>query len=311
MFHFFKRLAVICVKKYLNNIGIRVSLITILINFLLFIFKLIVGILSSSNAMVSDAVHSLSDVITTVVVIIGLVLSNKDADLKHPYGHERMESVFAVILSFLLLLTGVGIGYLGIKNIIEGTKGNLIAPGIFALVAAVVSIIVKEIMYRYTMNVAKKIKSTSMEADAWHHRSDTLSSIGAFIGIFGARIGFPIFDPICSILICIFIIKAAVEIFMEAISQMIDTSCDEETTKLIVDIIYNADDSIKINDLKTRMFGSRIYIDVEIAIDGDLAVKDANKVVESIHDTIEDKMDSIKHCNIHVVPKNDIIDFEL
>lgn len=303
LFHFLYVLKGDKLKKILNNIGVKVSLVTVVINFILFVFKLIAGIIAHSNAMISDAVHSLSDVITTVAVIFGLILANQEEDKEHPYGHERIESVFAIVLSFFLFLTGIGIGILGIKAIMRSTSGNLNSPGVIALIAAVCSIFVKEFMFHYTMRTAKKIKSSSMEADAWHHRSDALSSIGSFIGILGARLGLPILDPICSLLICILIVKTSIEIFMEAISQLIDKSCDEETNGQIIANIMEIEKNIDINDFKTRIFGNKIYIDAEIAIDGNLTLDSANKIVEKIHDTIEENFNSVKHCNIHIVPK--------
>ncbi len=290
-------------RKLMSNVGVRVSIITVVINFFLFVFKLVCGLISHSNAMVSDAVHSLSDVITTIAVIFGLVLAGQEADSKHPYGHEKIESAFAVVLSFFLLVTGIGIGYVGVENIIKGLENNLVIPGGLALLAAIVSIVVKEIMFHYTMQTAKKISSSSMEADAWHHRSDALSSIGAFIGIFASRLGFPILDPICSLLICILIIKTAIEIFINAVKELVDTACDDSVNDEIIKTIMEIQKNIDINEFKSRMFGSRIYIDMEIALDGKITLNNANKIVNKIHDKIEQKYDLIKHCNIRVVPK--------
>ena len=289
-------------KKILKNEGIKVSLITIIINFILFIFKIIAGLIGHSNAMISDAIHSLSDVLTTIVVIFGLVMSSKDADDKHPYGHERIECVFAIILSFFLFLTGSFIGYIGINSIINNHNNNILVPSILPLIAALVSIIVKELMYHYTKKVAKKLKSSSMEADAWHHRSDAMSSIGSFIGILGAKLGLVILDPICSVIICLIIIKSSIEIFVEAISQMLDTSCDIYTKKEIVDLIKNTKEVIDVTDMKTRLFGSRLYVEVEISIDGNKTLKDADNIAKEIHDNIESKYTIVKHCNIHIIP---------
>jgi len=289
-------------KKTFSNIGVKASIITIIINLILFIFKLIAGIVANSNAMISDAIHSLSDVLTTIVVIFGLVIASKDADAKHPYGHERIESVFAIVLSFVLLLTGAGIGYVGIKNIILSSNVEILTPGILALLAAIVSIVVKEGMYHYTKSVAKKIASTSMEADAWHHRSDALSSVGSFIGILGSRLGLSILDPLCSVVICLLIIKSSIEIFLGAISQMLDMACDEETKEGILNTIRENNEVIDVTDIKTRIFGSKIYIDVEIMIDGTSSLTDANNIAEKIHDDIESKFSKVKHCNIHVIP---------
>lgn len=287
-------------KKIFQNIGVRVSTITLIINTLLFIFKFVAGLIAHSQAMVSDAIHSLTDSITTIIVIFGLVMSSKKADKEHPYGHERIESVFAIILSFILLVTGLSIGYMGIKAVFFSSK--LTIPGYLALWAAVISIIVKEIMFHYTMRTAKKIASSSMEADAWHHRSDALSSIGSFIGILGSRLGLPILDPLCSILICVLIVKASIEIFIQATEEMLDTSCDDETNKQIVDVILSMNEDIKIYNLKTRMFGSKIYIDVDIAFDGKMTLNEANVIAQKIHHKIEKTFKLVKHCNIHIMP---------
>ena len=283
-----------------KNVGIKISIITIIINIILFIFKLIAGILGHSNAMISDAVHSLTDVLTTFLVIFGLVMASKNADKKHPYGHERIESVCGIILSFCLFLTGLGIGYLGLINIIN--YKNLQVPGLLSLIAALISILVKEGMFHYTIYYAKKLKSTSLKADAWHHRSDALSSIGAFIGIFFARFGFPILDPVCSLLICLLIVISAIQIFKEAISQMIDISCDEKTNEAILKIIEDTHENVVVKDFKTRIFGSKIYIDALIATDGNMSLKDADKIVTHIHDVVEKKFKEVKHCNIHIIP---------
>lgn len=290
-------------KKLFNNRGIKTLVITIIINTLLFVLKLLAGIIANSNAMVSDSIHSLSDVITTIIVIIGLILSKKAADAHHQYGHERIENIFAIVLSFILLITGCGIGIMGIENIIKSTSGEIYTPGLFALISAVISIVVKELMFHYTMAVAKIEGSTSMEADAWHHRSDALSSIGSLIGIAGSRMGFQVLDPICSLIICIIIVKSAIEIFINAIKGLLDVSCDENLRNEIIDIIEDFEEVKSISELKTRMFGNKVYIDADIFLDGDKTLKEANSVAVKMHDTIEDKLHIVKHCNIHVLPE--------
>ena len=176
----------------MEQTAMRVSKISIVVNVLLSAGKLAAGILASSGAMLSDAVHSASDVFSTIIVMIGIRMSGKAADREHPYGHERMECVAAILLAVVLALTGFKIGASGLEKISSGNYGELAVPGILALVAAVVSVLVKEWMYWYTRFYAKKIKSPALMADAWHHRSDSLSSIGAFIGILGARLGFQV-----------------------------------------------------------------------------------------------------------------------
>ena len=286
--------------KFLKNEGIKISIITIVINFILFLFKLITGIIGNSKAMISDAIHSLSDVLTTILVIFGLIISNKEADKRHPYGHERIECVFGIILSFFLLITGCYIGYFGIISIIKFDE--ILIPTMLPLIAAIISILIKEIMYHITKKVAKKINSSSLEADAWHHRSDALSSVGSFIGILGAKLGIPLLDPICSIVICLIIIKSSIEIFINAISQMLDTSCDQNTINEITNFIKKDKSIIDVTNIKTRLFGSKMYIEVEVLIDGKKTLKDVNNIITKIHDNIEEKYSNVKHCNISVIP---------
>jgi len=189
-----------------RKIAERVSYITIAVNCILSVFKLIAGFLAHSGAMISDAVHSASDVFSTIIVIIGVRLSTKESDKEHPYGHERLECVAAIVLAMILFITGLSIGSQAITIIVSGEYQDLQAPGLLALIAAVMSIVVKEAMYWYTRFYAKKIDSGAMMADAWHHRSDAFSSIGSFIGILGAMLGFPVLDPIAAVVICFFIV---------------------------------------------------------------------------------------------------------
>lgn len=283
--------------------AMKVSIVSIVSNVFLTIIKFIAGFVSHSGAMISDAVHSLSDVLSTFVVIIGVKLSNKKPDKEHPYGHERLECVASIILAVMLMLTGIGIGTTGIQNIIKG-KYIILVSSALALIIAIVSILVKEAMYWYTRSAAKKINSGALLADAWHHRSDALSSIGSFIGILGAKLGFPVLDSVASIVICLFIIKVAYDIFKDAIDKMVDKSCDEETIKKIEDIIYENKDVVKIDDLRTRMFGNRYYIDVEISVDKEMSVLNAHSIAQNVHDDIEKRLPSTKHCMIHVNPNS-------
>ncbi|MDU2198422.1 MAG: cation diffusion facilitator family transporter, partial [Peptostreptococcaceae bacterium] len=198
-----------------KQIAMKVSTNSIIVNVLLSGFKFFAGIIANSSAMISDAVHSASDVFSTIIVMVGVHISSKEADDEHQYGHERFECVAGIILACILFATVIGIGISGIEKIINGNNRGLQAPGMIALVAAVISIIVKEGMYWYTRHAAKKINSGALMADAWHHRSDSLSSVGSFIGIFGSRMGFRVLDPLASIVICLFIIKASYDIFKD------------------------------------------------------------------------------------------------
>jgi cation diffusion facilitator family transporter len=280
----------------------RVSVVSIIVNAALSAFKLAAGILAHSAAMVSDAVHSLSDVLSTFIVIIGVNLAGQKSDRAHPYGHERFECVASIILALMLGLTGVWIGYSGVKSMVDGGYENRVLPGGMALVAAVVSIAVKEWMYRYTRAAAKKINSGALLADAWHHRSDALSSVGAFIGILGAVLGFPALDAAASLVICLFIAKAAYDIFMDAINKMVDKSCDEETLNALRALVTAQSGVIAVDDIRTRIFGSKMFVDIEIAADKDLALTQAHKIAESVHDAVEKNFPTVKHCMVHVNP---------
>lgn len=285
-----------------QRVANKVSFVTIIGNILLSVMKPIVGFIAHSNAMISDAIHSASDVFSTFVVIIGIKLASKKADKEHPYGHERLECVAAIVLSMVLFITGLGIGATALKNITSGDYNNIAVPGILALIAAIISIISKEAMYWYTRYNAKKIDSSALMADAWHHRSDAFSSIGALIGIAGARLGFPIMDSIASLIIFVFIIKAAYDIFKDAIDKMVDHACDDDTVNQIRECVMKHEDVLGIDMLQTRIFGNKIYVDLEIATDGSYTLSKAHTIAESVHDDIEKSFPKVKHIMVHVNP---------
>lgn len=285
-----------------QKVANKVSIITIIGNVVLSIIKLLAGIIAHSNAMISDAIHSASDVFSTFVVIIGIKLSSKEPDKEHPYGHERLECVAAIILAMVLFITGLGIGLEALKNILHGNYSDLQIPGILALIAAIVSIVSKEGMYWYTRYYAKKIDSSALMADAWHHRSDAFSSIGALIGIGGARLGFPIMDSIASMVIFIFIVNAAFEIFKDAMDKMVDHSCDDETEKQIYDCVMKNENVMGIDLLQTRIFGNKIYVDVEIQVNASYTLQVAHNIAEAVHEDIEENFPKVKHIMVHVNP---------
>ena len=285
-----------------QKVANKVSTITIIGNIALSLLKLFAGIVAHSNAMISDAIHSASDVFSTFVVIIGIRLASKKPDKEHPYGHERLECVAAIVLAIVLLITGLGIGIEAFKTILQGNSDNIQTPGILALIAAIISIASKEAMYWYTRYHAKRIDSSALMADAWHHRSDALSSVGALVGIAGARLGFPICDSIASLVICVFIVKASYDIFHDAVDKMVDHSCNEGDEQLLRDCICEEEGVLRIDDLRTREFGNKIYVDVEIAADGDRPLKETHAIAERVHDHIEKKFPKVKHVMVHVNP---------
>lgn len=280
----------------------RVAFVTIIWNLLLSVCKLLAGIFAHSGAMISDAVHSASDVFSSIIVIIGVRIASRDSDKEHPYGHERMECVAAIILATVLCITGFGIGISACKNIFSGDYANLAIPGLLALIAALISIIVKEAMFWYTRYYAKKIDSGALMADAWHHRSDALSSVGALIGIGGARLGFPVLDSVASLVICFFIVKAAYDIFMDAIDKMVDKACDSETEQQLRDCAMSVSGVEGIDLLMTRVFGNKIYVDIEICVDGEETLRSAHATAEEVHDSIEKDFPKVKHIMVHVNP---------
>lgn len=282
--------------------AMKVSLVSIIGNFILTALKLLAGIVAHSGAMISDAIHSASDVFSTFVVIIGIKISSKESDKDHPYGHERLECVAAIVLATILAATGLGIGYSAAGKITGGDYAHLEVPGILALLAAILSIAVKEAMYQYTRIYAKRYDSSALMADAWHHRSDALSSVGALIGIAGARMGFPVLDPIASLIICFFIEKAAYDIFMDAVNKMVDKACDEETEAELRRCALEQSGVLGIDLLHTRVFGNKIYVDIEIRADGEQSLRDAHRIAEHVHDSIEKTFPKVKHIMVHVNP---------
>lgn len=285
-----------------ERIAMVVSFNSIVANLALSLGKLAAGFLAQSAAMISDGIHSASDVFSTFVVMAGVKLSNKASDAEHQYGHERMECVAAIILSVMLTLVALLIGYSGYEKVFVADASELAVPGQLALWAALVSVVVKEAMFWYTRSAAKKVNSGALMADAWHHRSDALSSVGSFVGILGARMGFPVLDPIASMVICVMILYAAYEVFKDAMEKMVDRSCDEETTQKLEALVARVPGVEHLDSLTTRIFGSRIYVDVEISVKDHLSLLAAHAIAETVHTAIEANFPLVKHCMVHVNP---------
>ena len=278
----------------------RANRVGIWLNIALSVFKLLAGLLAHSAAMVSDAVHSASDVFSGLIVMLGLRAASKDADREHPYGHERFECVAALILSLVLAVTAVLIGLSAFRRLSEPTQVQ--TPGVLALIAALVSIAVKEGLFQYTLRVAKRVNSPALMAGAWHHRSDALSSVGALAGIGGAMLGFPAADAAASLVICVFIGKAALDIFLEAIRGMVDRSAGSETEEAILQSVLAVPGVKGVDLLHTRSFGSRVYVEIEIRADGELSLFEAHAIAENVHERVETAFPQVKHIMVHVNP---------
>lgn len=209
-------------------------------------------------------------------------------------------------MGIILLVTGLGVGKTGVETILSGSYESLAAPGAIALAAAIVSSVSKEAMYWYTRYYANLINSSAFMADAWHHRSDAFSSVGSLIGIGGAMLGFPVMDSVASVVICLFIVKASYDILKDGIVKLLDTSCGETYDRKMVDYIREQEGVIQVDSLRSRMFGSKVYIvDLEIQVDGEKTLRDAHKVAEHIHSEVERTFPDVKHIMIHVNPSNE------
>ena len=262
-------------------------------NIALSAFKLFAGIFGNSAAMVSDAVHSLSDVAATAIAFVGVRLSQRAADESHPYGHERFECLASMALGLILAATGAGIGSASMESIVTGAYKTAAAPSWLALSAAIVSIVVKEGMFWYTRHWARVMNSDAFMADAWHHRSDALSSIGALVGVC---------DPLASAVICLIIFKVAYEVLRDAVNKVTDTPCAPTFELEVRDCILAQPGVVRIDDLRTRKFGSKVYVDAEIAVDGQLRLVDAHTIAEAAHDAVERTFPTVKHIMIHENP---------
>lgn len=282
------------------KIATRVSIITVIVNVFLSGIKIVIGTLGNSSSIVADGIHSMTDVFTTIIAFVGVKLSAKKADDNHQYGHEKFEPVMSKVLATVLIVTALLIGYNGIKNIFR--VDELVTPSRLNLLAAGISIISKEWMYHYTVRAANKIKSSALKADAWHHRSDALSSIGSLIGVGGALLGFKFFDPLAAILIALIILKVAVDIYLKSVDEVMDKSADEETLEKIRQVVMSVDGVIQIDLLLTRQHVAMVYVDIEIGVEGNLKLWDAHEIAEVVHNKVEAEIDSVKHCMVHVNP---------
>lgn len=281
------------------KLGAKVSWFTIIINFILFIVKFIGGIVGNSKALIADAVHTLSDIFTTALVIVGLKIANKEADECHQYGHEKFESLIVKIMSALLIFSGVIIAYKSVMGLINPT---LDTPSKLTLIIAAISIITKELMFFITIKYARLINSPAMATDAYHHHSDALSSIGVFLGIFGARLGLWYLDSIGGIVVSLIIIKLGLEYYLKAIKDLVDYRASDEIVTKISQITNSIDGVYSIAHLKTRVFGNKVYSDLHINIQGDLTILEGSQIAQNVHDEIEKQISEIKHCSVIIVP---------
>lgn len=284
----------------------RTTLVGSVANLLLVVFKFIAGIVGHSAAMIADAVHSLSDFITDIIVVIFVAISGKPEDEDHDYGHGKYETLATAVIGIILFFVGVGILISGIKAIIGALQGEpLQTPSLLALITAVISIVVKEVLYRYTVKRGKALGSSSVVANAWHHRSDALSSIGTAIGIGGAIFlgeQWRILDPIAAVIVSLFIIKVAVELFKPCIEELLERSLPAEMEQKILDIILSTPQVSSPHHLRTRRIGSYIAIEVHIRMDGQTSLSEAHQVASDIERRLKAEFGESTHIGIHMEP---------
>ena len=278
----------------------RVPAIGVAGNILLALIKALAGFAAGSGALLSDAVHSAADLSSNAIAIFGVRISARESDREHPYGYERFECVAAIVLSVVLLITGLFIGLDAIKELKNGAEAEI--PGRLALVVAVISIVVKEGLFRYTWFYAQKHGSEALRADAWHHRTDALCSVGVLIGVAGASMGVSVLDNVASLMICGFIAHAAYEIFRDASLKLVDRACGVETEDALRRCAQEQPGVLAVDLLHTREFGSRIYADMEIRVEGDLSLTEGYHISRQVHDAIEAQFPKVKHIAICAKP---------
>ncbi|HBO35404.1 MAG: cation diffusion facilitator family transporter [Sphaerochaeta sp.] len=285
-----------------QNLALRVSRINIFNNIVLAVSKIGIGVVAHSAALLNDGVNNAGDVISSVIASVGIAAAGKDSDAEHQYGHERLESVAAILLSGIIMVVGLGLLVDGVSSIIKGSYLNRPIPGVLAVIAAIISIVVKEIMFLYTRWAAKKTRSSALLASSWDSQSDVLATTGGLIGIVFARMGYPIADSIAAIIIALFIFRVGVQVFRDGTDQMVDHACKEETVQQIRSVILDQEGVRGLDLLRTRTFGSRCYVDVEISADGLQSLVDAHSIAERVHHAIEKNFPQVKHCMVHVNP---------
>jgi cation diffusion facilitator family transporter len=276
----------------------KVTLVTLLVNFLLSIAKVLIGFIFFSQGIVADGIHSISDVISTLAVWIAIRISREPADEEHPYGHGKIETIAAKFIGILLFLTGLIIIKDSLMTII---RNDLKEPGILNLWIALISIIAKEWMYRYTYREGERINNKALMADAHHHRSDALSSIAALIGVIGAKVGYLMADPIAGLVVALFILHMGYEIFMEAVNDLMD-KVDHKLHQQISELVCTSEEIIDIRDLKVRNHGPDIFIDLRIVVEDNLTVVEGHKISRRAEKRVKDEIKNIQEILIHIDP---------
>ena len=285
----------------------KVTLVGGAVNVILLLFKFMAGIVGHSAAMVADAIHSLSDFLTDLIVLVFVRISGKPEDKSHDYGHGKYETLAMTIIGMALLAVAIGIVYSGMTKIIAWANGaQLEAPGMLALWAALLSVLLKEGVYRYSMVKARQLKSQAVEANAWHHRSDALSSIGTAVGIGGAIFlgqRWTVLDPIASVIVGLFIVKVSVDLLRDGIGDLMEQSLPDVIEDEILGLVASLPDVVEPHDLRTRRIGNHYAIELHILMDGDIPLKEAHDKASEVEDLLRERYGEETHVAVHVEPK--------
>ena len=285
----------------------RVTLLGSVVNLLLLVFKFVAGVLGHSAAMIADAVHSLSDFVTDLIVIVFVKISSKPEDADHAYGHGKYETLASCIIGLALIVVGVMMGYNATVKIVDVVRNGteLASPGIIALAAAVLSIVLKEWMFHITRKVAREVDSPAVEANAWHHRSDALSSVGTAIGIGGAVLlgsKWAVLDPIAALVVSVFIVVQAAKILSDAIGQLMEKSLPRDVEQRICEIVYEEEGTSDLHHLRTRKIGSQISIELHVRMNGYLTLREVHDKSIAIEKRLRAAFGDSTYINLHVEP---------
>ena len=288
----------------------QVTLVGGVVNVVLLLFKFVAGIVGHSAAMVADAVHSLSDFVTDVIVLVFVHISSKPKDKSHDYGHGKYETLAMTLIGVALLIVAIGIIYHGAMEIVAWLNGEqLEAPGTLALWAALLSVLLKEGVYQYSMVKARQLNSQVVEANAWHHRSDALSSVGTAIGIGGAIFlgqRWTVLDPIASLVVGAFIVKVAVDLLHRGIDDLMEHSLPEDVEEEILRIVGELKGVVDPHDLRTRKIGNHYAIELHILMDGDITLREAHNKASEVEDLLRARYGEHTHVAVHVEPQENM-----
>lgn len=285
----------------------KVTMVGGAVNVVLLLFKFVAGIVGHSAAMVADAVHSLSDFVTDVIVLVFVHISGKPKDKSHDYGHGKFETLAMTVIGLALLVVAVGIVYSGMTKIIDWASGtDLEAPGMLALWAALLSIVLKEGVYRYSMVKARELNSQAVEANAWHHRSDALSSLGTAIGIGGAIFlgkRWTVLDPIASVVVGMFIVKVAIDLLRRGIGDLMEQSLPDAVEEEMLQMVGAIPGVVEPHNLRTRRIGNHYAIELHIRMDGDISLRESHDKASEVEDMLRNRYGEDTHVAVHVEPK--------